>query len=268
MGVKKKLDRREATRERKALSAAKLERSIAAELLERLKSKAYGDAPLNVNEEVWRQVLDREKAGREGVEMEDEESEEEEEEAELEEEEEGWGDREFVSDVSGDEDGLSDLEDAFVGVYSGLVSVWRTECCGVSRHKARRIPTMKMTKTRTRKGQTRRKAVPKARSRSASGRHLHGRRSRRKRGQRRRHGVDQGWRLRTNAKSSTSTRASRSQKRRWQIGSGTALQRTDVSAFYTLPRHDIFLQSESVQTRVSGVMRGRIVSVSQRGVPL
>ncbi|KIP05500.1 hypothetical protein PHLGIDRAFT_74216 [Phlebiopsis gigantea 11061_1 CR5-6] len=111
VGVKKKLDRREATRERKALSAAKLERSIAAELLERLKSKAYGDAPLNVNEDVWRQVLDREKAGREGVEIEDEESEEEEE--ELEEEEEGWGDREFVSDVSGDEDGLSDLEDAF-----------------------------------------------------------------------------------------------------------------------------------------------------------
>lgn len=47
--------------------------------------------------------------------MEDEESEEEDEE-ELEEEEEGWGDREFVSDVSGDEDedGLSDLEDVFV----------------------------------------------------------------------------------------------------------------------------------------------------------
>ena len=33
---------------------------------------------------------------------------------ELEEEEEGWGDREFVSDMSESEDGLSDLEDAFV----------------------------------------------------------------------------------------------------------------------------------------------------------
>jgi len=117
VGVKKKLDRREATRERKALSAAKLERSIAAELLERLKSKAYGDAPLNVNEDVWRAVLDRERAGKEGVEVEDEESEEEEE--ELEEEEEGWGDREFVSDVSGDEDdGLSELED-MISAQSG-----------------------------------------------------------------------------------------------------------------------------------------------------
>ena len=72
IGVKKKLERREATRERKALSAAKLEKSIAAELLERLKSKAYGDAPLNVNEDVWKMVLDQEKAGK-GLELEDEE---------------------------------------------------------------------------------------------------------------------------------------------------------------------------------------------------
>lgn len=112
IGVKKKIERREATRERKALSAAKLERSIAAELLERLKSKAYGDAPLNVNEDVWRAVLDQERAGKEGVAIEDEETDEEDEE-ELEEEDDGWGDREFVSDVSGDEDGLSDLEDTF-----------------------------------------------------------------------------------------------------------------------------------------------------------
>lgn len=116
--MKKKLDRREAVRERKALSAARLERSIEAELIERLKSKAYGDAPLNVNESVWQAVLDRERnaeksKGKE-LEMEDEESEEEEEE-ELEEED-GWGEREFVSDMSGDEDddmednGLSDME--------------------------------------------------------------------------------------------------------------------------------------------------------------
>ncbi|KAI0065638.1 Mak16 protein [Artomyces pyxidatus] len=119
VGIKKKLDRREAVRERKALSAAHLERAIEKELLERLKSKAYGDAPLNVNESVWQAILDKEKAKdraqdmEDGLELEAEETDEEDEE-ELEEEGE-WDDREFVSDISGDEDDLSDLEDAVDG---------------------------------------------------------------------------------------------------------------------------------------------------------
>jgi len=124
IGVKKKLDRRELRREEKALAAAHIERSIQKELIERLKSKAYGDAPLNVNEDVWKAVLDGEKAKERikesGVELEDEESEEEKdgldveyvEADEEEEEEENYGGREFVSDESAMEsDEADDMED-------------------------------------------------------------------------------------------------------------------------------------------------------------
>ena len=105
--MKKKLDRREAVRERKALSAARLERSIQAELLERLKSKAYGDAPLNVNESVWQAILDREVAEKPSGTSERGLSEDEQEIEEI-------GGREFVSDVSGDEE--SDLEHTTVSL--------------------------------------------------------------------------------------------------------------------------------------------------------
>lgn len=57
VGVAPKVKRREANRERKALAAAKIEKAIERELLDRLKSGAYGDKPLNVDEKVWKKVL-------------------------------------------------------------------------------------------------------------------------------------------------------------------------------------------------------------------
>jgi protein MAK16 len=118
-------------------------------LLERLRSKAYGDAPLNVNEDVWQAVLDMDKKkkvkrrtedGKEveeeveddglEIDMEDDESEEEfdSDEEEMEEEYEG-GEREYVED-SGTESDMGDMED-----YSGD---------GVSRRMIRfcRLPKM------------------------------------------------------------------------------------------------------------------------------
>lgn len=105
VGVKSKVKRREQTRERKALAAAKVERAIEKELLNRLKSGAYGEQPLNVDEKIWKKVLN-------GVEEEAEEEDEEEEELDEEDEEELSDDGE-VEYVVGDDDeeDLVDLED-------------------------------------------------------------------------------------------------------------------------------------------------------------
>lgn len=82
--------RREETRERKALAAAKLEKEIERELVNRLKSGNYTEDMLNVNEEIWKKVLDQRARAERG---EEEEEEEEEDEAE--------GEVEFVSDDEG-----------------------------------------------------------------------------------------------------------------------------------------------------------------------
>ncbi|KAL2871355.1 ribosome biosynthesis protein MAK16 [Aspergillus lucknowensis] len=101
-----KIRRREETRERKAESAAKVERAIERELIERLRSGAYGDRPLNVEEGIWKKVLRGLERSGEGERDEDLDDGEEIDE----EEEEGVGEVEYVSDLEEDED-LEDLED-------------------------------------------------------------------------------------------------------------------------------------------------------------
>ncbi|KAL1863718.1 Protein MAK16 [Paecilomyces lecythidis] len=100
-----KIRRREDTRERKAEAAAKVERAIERELIERLRSGAYGDRPLNVEENIWKKVL-------RGLEREGEgERDEDLDEGEQYDEEEGVGEVEYVSDLDEDEEDLEDIED-------------------------------------------------------------------------------------------------------------------------------------------------------------
>jgi protein MAK16 len=116
-----KIKHREEARERKALAAAKLERTIERELLERLRQGAYGDMPLNVNANIWKKVLNaletegegvRDKDMDKGIEDEEAESETELEKEMEEEDEEEDGAVEYVSDFDeSDDEELADLED-------------------------------------------------------------------------------------------------------------------------------------------------------------
>jgi protein MAK16 len=99
-----KVRRREETRERKAESAAKVERAVERELIERLRSGAYGDRPINVEENVWKKVL-------RGLERAEKGEEDEEEEDELEEEGEAEVEVEYVSDLDESEAEMEDFDD-------------------------------------------------------------------------------------------------------------------------------------------------------------
>lgn len=105
VGIKPKIKRREENRERKALAAARIEKAIEKELLDRLKSGAYGDKPLNVDEKIWKKVLGK------VDEVDDEEEEfDEDDDVVLESgDEEDFGQVEYVEDDGDDE--LVDMED-------------------------------------------------------------------------------------------------------------------------------------------------------------
>ncbi|KAF2755088.1 Mak16 protein [Pseudovirgaria hyperparasitica] len=105
-----KVKRREEGRERKALSAAKLEKAIERELINRLTSGAYGEQPLNIDPNMWSKVLKGlERKGE--VERDEDLDEGLEDEEEYEQEfENGENQIEYVSDIEGDSD-LDDLED-------------------------------------------------------------------------------------------------------------------------------------------------------------
>ena len=113
-----KVRRREETRERKAEAAAKIERALERELIERLRSGAYGDRPLNVDHNVWRRVMQR--MEKEGDGVRDKDMDEGIEEVEEYEVETVGADRdsEYVSDIDESDEDMEDFED-WLGGESG-----------------------------------------------------------------------------------------------------------------------------------------------------
>lgn len=104
IGIHRKIEQREERRERKALVAAKLERNIQKELVERLAKGTYGDI-YNFPEAPYQKAL------KQGDEENEEEYESEGEETEEETEDEEEGIVEYVEDLDSEEEEEEDMED-------------------------------------------------------------------------------------------------------------------------------------------------------------
>mmetsp|Transcript_25593 Transcript_25593/g.36060 ORF Transcript_25593/g.36060 Transcript_25593/m.36060 type:complete len:339 (+) Transcript_25593:117-1133(+) len=102
VGIHRKIDQREERREKKALTAANIEKNIEKELVERLARGTYGDI-YNFPEVPYQKALQQAE--------EDAEVEEEEEEEYESEEEEGEGIVEYVEDLEDEEEEEEDVED-------------------------------------------------------------------------------------------------------------------------------------------------------------
>lgn len=177
-----KVRRREETRERKAEAAAKIERAIERELVERLRSGAYGDRPLNVEENVWKKVmrgLERTQEGERDQDLDEGIEEEEEDENEYEYEREPGakktatdGDVEYVSDIDGDseDEDLGDLEDWLGGESADEQSEPETDASSDESEEGDEEETAALKKTLN--GLKRKRPTappPKARKKSSKG---------------------------------------------------------------------------------------------------
>jgi protein MAK16 len=119
--IKKKLERREAIKERNAEAAARLDKNIERELLDRLKKGTYGDI-YNSPLETFERTVEFEGALplAQEVEQEQEQEEEREYEDEIEDPDESLVDREFVEDYS-DEEEEEEEEEEEKELLEGLV---------------------------------------------------------------------------------------------------------------------------------------------------
>lgn len=144
VGMPKKVERREATREKKAEKAARLDDAIVKELVQRLHAGTYNGSGMYLPEKAYSKVLDL--VGETEENPEDEIEEEEEGELEDEEEREGEGEEydeeddeedgaEFVADFGEDDESEDDLEDSQLDTARAQRTVLWQECteCAIMR---------------------------------------------------------------------------------------------------------------------------------------